>query len=133
MAAINIIGIIDNVCFLQDAVLLFVSEFRKGYRKSNGTVIEDKSVQWKVIYKPYFKKFISEHFNTGMLVEVKGDILPYAIEHEKIIEGYSVIGQTINLHSYPRPRARQEARMIRESQNTTNETPNLEDYNTPDF
>ena len=68
-----------------------------------------------------------------MLVQVKGEIMPYAIEKEKIIDGYSVIGQTINISSYPRASVKQEAKMIKESQMHDTATPNLDEYNKPDF
>ena len=68
-----------------------------------------------------------------MIVEVKGDALPYAIEHEKLVEGYSVIGQTLNLFSIPRTSLRQEQRMIKESQLHSAETPNLTEYQEEDF
>ena len=59
--------------------------------------------------------------------------MPYAIEKEKIIDGYSVIGQTINISSYPRASVKQEAKMIKESQMHDTATPNLDEYNKPDF
>jgi hypothetical protein len=68
-----------------------------------------------------------------MLIEVKGEVLPYAIEHGQAVEGVSVIGQTCNLYSYPRYNAKQEVKMIKESQLASNEKPDLESYNQPDF
>ena len=133
MASVSIIGFIDKVKYLPDSVLVFVSEYKKGYRRKDGIVVDDKYISWKTIWKPYFRKYISDHFNDGMLVEIKGDILPYAIEHEKIIDGYSCIGQCINLFSYPRASVKQENKMIKESQMHDTATPNLDEYNKPDF
>ena len=133
MADITIIGFIDNIRYLQDSVLLFVSEFKKGYKKTDGTVVDDKYVSWKTIWKPYFKKYFNEHFSNGMLVEIKGDIQPFAIEHDKIIDGYSVIGQCCNIFSYPRANVRKEQKMIKESQENGWGKPDLEEYNKPDF
>ena len=133
MASFGCIGFIDTIKYLPDACLVFLSEFRKGYRKKDGTIVDDKYLSWKCVFKPYFKKYISDHFGNGMLVEVKGEVLPYAIEHEKLIDGYSVIGQCINLTSYPRSSAKQEIRMMKESQETDGEKPNLESFNQPDF
>ena len=133
MAAFSVIGFIDAVKILPDSCILFLSEYKKGYRKSDGTIVDDKYVSWKVIYKGYFIKYITSHFGKGMLVEVKGEVLPYAIEHGQAVEGVSVIGQTCNMYSYPRYNAKQELKMIKESQAVSNELPNLEDFNTPDF
>ena len=102
MAAFSVIGFIDAVKILPDSCILFLSEYKKGYRKTDGTIVDDKYVSWKVIYKGYFIKYITSHFGKGMLVEVKGEVLPYAIEHGQAVEGVSVIGQTCNMYSYPR-------------------------------
>lgn len=133
MAAFSVIGFIDAVKILPDSCILFLSEYKKGYRKTDGTIVDDKYVSWKIIYKGYFIKYITSHFGKGMLVEVKGEVLPYAIEHGQAVEGVSVIGQTCNIYSYPRYGAKQEKKMIKESQLASNEQPDLEDFNTPDF
>lgn len=133
MADFTVIGYINNVKYLQDSCLVFIDEFRKGFRKKDGTIVDDKYLSWKCIFKPYFKKYINEHFNQGMLVQVKGEIMPYAIEKEHLVDGYSVIGQTINVSSYPRASVKQEAKMIKDSQMHASETPDLEGFNAPDF
>lgn len=133
MASFEVTGFINTVKYLPDSVLLFVDEYRKGFKKKDGTRVDDKYLSWKVVYKPYFKKYISEHFSKGMLVKIKGEVLPYAVEHEKLIDGYSVIGQTIDLASYPRASVKQELRMIKESQENSDEQPNLDAFISPDF
>ena len=135
MAAINIIGFIDTVKYLPNngGGFVFVSEFKKGYTKANGDVVEDKYLSWKVIFKQGLVNYINNHFNNGMLVEVKGDVLPYAIDKENIVQGYSVIGQTINLFSFPRSSVRQEQRMIKESQLHATAIPDIDKHNEPDF
>ena len=133
MAAFHVIGFINTIKYLPDACLVFIDEYKAGYKKPNGDIVEDKYISWKVIYKGYFKKYINTHFNNGMLVEVKGDIRPYAIEKEKIIDGYSVIGETINIYSYPRASVKQEQRMVKDSQLHASGTPDLETFNRPDF
>ena len=133
MADFTVIGYINNIKYLQDSCLVFLDEFRKGFRKKDGTIVDDKYLSWKCIFKPYFKKYINEQFNQGMLVQVKGEIMPYAIEKEHLVEGYSVIGQTINIASYPRASVKQEAKMIKDSQMHASETPDLDGFNAPDF
>ena len=133
MADYTVTGFINTVKYLPNAALVFIDEFKRGYKKTNGETVEDKYLSWKCVFKPYFKKFINEHFSNGMLVQVKGEILPYAIQHQNIVDGYSVLGQTINLASFPRASVKQENKMIKESQMHDSATPNLEDYNKPDF
>lgn len=133
MANWQCVGFVDAVKILPDACILFLSEYKKGYKRSDGTVVEDKYHSWKVIFKGYFIKYLTTHFGKGMLVEVKGDIAPYAIEHGQITEGYSIIGQTCNMYSYPRYAVKQENKMIKESMDNTYEQPDLESFNQPDF
>lgn len=135
MASFSVIGFIESIKYLPNkgGCLVFVTEFKKGYRKSDGEVVDDKYLSWKCIYKQGLVKYINNHFNRGMLVEIKGEVLPYSIEHEKIVDGYSVIGQTLNMYSFPRSSARSEEKMIKESQNTFDEKPDLEGFNKDDF
>ena len=133
MASFECIGFINNVKYLPDSVLVFIDEFRKGSRKGDGTVVDDRYITWKVVYKPYFKKYINGHFNNGMLVKVKGEVLPYVVEHGQVLDGYSVIGETINLFSYPRASAKMEQRMLKDSLDYDGDKPDLDEYNRPDF
>lgn len=133
MADFTVTGFINTIKYLPESCLVFIDEYKKGFRKANGEIVDDKYMSWKCIFKPYFKKYINEHFSNGMLVQVKGDILPYAIEKEHIVDGYSVIGQTINMASYPRASVKQEQRMQKESQLHGDGTPDLDGFNQPDF
>lgn len=133
MASFSVIGFVECVKVLPDSCILFLSEYKKGYKKSDGTIVDDKYVSWKIIYKGYFIKYITSHFGKGMLVEVKGEVLPYAIEHGQAVEGISVIGQTCNMYSYPRYDVKIERKMVKESQLASTERPDLESYNQPDF
>lgn len=133
MASFQVTGFISNIKYQSGFCFVFIDEYKKGYRKRDGTTVDDKYLSWKCIFKQGLVKYISDHFGNGMLVEVKGEVLPYAIEHEKLVDGYSVIGQCINLTSYPRSSAKQEIRMMKESQETDGEKPNLESFNQPDF
>lgn len=133
MASWQCVGFVDAVKVLPDACILFLSEYKKGYKKTDGTIVDDKYHSWKIIFKGYFIKYLTTHFNKGMLVEVKGDIVPYAIEHGQIIDGYSIIGQTCNLFSYPRYSVKQEQKMIKDSMANADASPDLESFNSPDF
>ena len=133
MASFYVVGFLESVRVLPDSCILFLSEYKKGYKRSDGTVVDDKYHSWKVIFKGYFIKYITTHFGKGMLVDVKGDIVPYAIEHGQVTDGYSVIGQTCNMFSYPRYSVKQENKMIKESIENSNAIPDLESFNQPDF
>lgn len=133
MAAFSVIGTIESIKYLQDSCLLFVTEYKKGYKKSDGEYIDDKYIQWKVIFKSYFKKYLTTNFNTGMLVEVKGEVLPYSIENGNVVEGVSVIGQTCNLFAYPKRAIKLEKKIITESLDASIEKPNLEAFQEEDF
>lgn len=135
MASFQVIGFIDSIKYLPNGggCLMFLSEFKKGYRKHDGVLVDDKTLSWKVIFRQGLVNYINNHFNNGMLVEVKGEVLPYAIERESIVDGYSVMGQTVNLFSFPRSFARQEQRMIKDSEANASGMPDIDEYNRPDF
>lgn len=133
MASFECVGFINNIKYLQDSVIVFVDEYHKGYKKSNGSIVDDKYLSFKTIWKPYFKRYINEHFGNGMLVQVKGELLPYEIQKGTIIDGYTVIGQTINLFSFPRASVRAEQKLIRDSETHGDGIPDIDEYNRPDF
>lgn len=135
MADIQILGHISNIKFLPDSIIIIVDENKNGYTKPNGEKVEPKVFSWKCIFSGNESKrnYINRYFARGMLVQVKGEIVPYAVEHGELVEGYSVFIQTINRASYPTTLIKQEKRMIAESQMNSSEQPDLESYNKPDF
>ena len=135
MASYQVVGFIENIKYLPNkgGCLVFVSEFKKGYKKPDGAIVDDKYLSWKCIFKQGLVKYINEHFNNGMLVEIKGEIMPYAIEKETIVQGYSVIGQCMNLASYPRSTVKMEQNLVKESLLHGSEIPNIDEYKKPDF
>lgn len=131
---VNFLGIIDGVKYTDTAVIVTASESRLGYKKKDGSVIPEELLTFRFIFKPYFKKYIAEHFGAGMLVKIKGCLLPYAKDGEgKTIDGFSVIGQTIDRASYPSSKLRMEKRMIKESYGSSAEQPDLEGFEREDF
>ena len=126
-------GFINTIKYLPDACVLHIDDFKKGYKKPNGEIVDDKYLSWKIIFKGYFKKYISEHFSNGMLVEIDAEMYPYAIQNGKLIEGYSCLGKSIDISSYPRASVKQEAKMIKDSQMHASEMPDFEGFNAPDF
>lgn len=126
-------GFINTIKYLPDACVVYIDDFKKGYKKPNGEIVDDKYFSWKIIFKGYFKKYINEHFSNGMLVEIDAEMYPYAIQNGKLIEGYSCLGKSIDISSYPRASVKQEQRIMRETQANATEMPNIEDFNRPDF
>jgi hypothetical protein len=134
MASFETTAFISQIKYLPNkSVLVFLDEYHKGYKKADGTIIEDKYLSYKTVWKPYFSKYINEHFSQGMLVQVKGEMLPYAIEKDVIVEGYTIIGQCMNLASYPRSTVKMEQNLVKESLLHGSEIPNIDEYNKPDF
>lgn len=135
MAAWSIIGYIDSIKYLPNkgGCFIWVSEFKKGFKRKGGEIEKDKYLQWKVVFKQSMAQYISEHFGNGMLVEIKGECLPYSVCRGTIMDGYSVLGQTLNVFSFPRSTVKQEMKMIAESQNASPDQPDLEGFQKDDF
>ena len=135
MADFQVLGHISTIKYLPECILIFVDETKNGYRKNDGTIVDDKVYSWRCIFSgnENKRKYILKYFNRGMLVQVKGEIVPYAIENGTVVDGYSIFIQTINRASYPRTTVKTEAKMIKESQDNTNDIPDLEAFNAPDF
>lgn len=127
-------GHIIGIRYTDTSVIVTASERKMGYRRKDGVIVDDEILTFRFIFKPYFRKYISEHFSSGMLVKIKGTMLPYAKDHEgNIMDGYSIIGQTIDLAPYPSNNIRMERKRIKESMMASDEQPDLDEYNQPDF
>lgn len=135
MADIIIVGHIEGIRYSETCVYVTVSENRLGYKRSDGVIVDDDILTWRVVYKPYFKKYIASHFDKGMLVKIKGMVLPYTRNQDgSNVEGYTIIGQTIDLSAYPRSTTiRQERKLVKDSMSHDIGTPNIDAYNEPDF
>ena len=127
-------GIIEGVHHTDNAVIVTATERVQGYKKNDGTRVNDKLLTFRVIFKTYFKKYIAEHFSANMYVRITGTMLPYALDRNgNTIEGFSLLGETINLATFQSSSVRRERRMIKESQERMEGTPDLDTYNQPDF
>jgi len=135
MASFLLVGVIDGIKYLPNGggCMVFMSEFRRGYKKSDGVVVEDKYLSWRILFKQGLVNYINNHFNRGMVVEVKGDVLPYSVVHGDVVDGYTVLGQTMNMYSIPRLSGRMESRMVKQSELHPSGVPDLEGYMESDF
>ena len=131
---VDFLGHIEAIRYTDTAILITVSERRLGYRKKDGSIVDDEILNYKIIFKLGMRAYISKFFDTGMLVSIKGIVLPYAKDHQgNIVEGYSIIGETMSRAAYPSKGIRNEKRAIKESQISSSGTPDLDSYNEPDF
>ena len=134
MADITIYGHIVGIRYTESNVIVSVSEFQKGYRKKNGELVNDSVYTYVVGFANFFRAYIADHFDKGMLVKVKGTILPFAKnKNGETIEGYTINGQTINLASYPSNSSIKENKLLKESQSHAVGTPNLSEFEKEDF
>lgn len=135
MADITLYGHIVGIRYKETCVNVTLVERKLGYKKKDGTKVKDELLTFVVTFKPYFKKYISSFFSTNMLVKVKGFLLPYikTNENEVSSDGFTIIGQTIDIAPYPSTNMVQERKLIKESQSDVIEAPDLANYNQPDF
>ena len=134
MASWEAWAFISQIKYLPNgSVLVYLDEYRCGYKRSDGSRVEERYVTYRTIWKPYFKKYINEHFSNGMFVNVKGEMLPFAKEKDEVVDGYTVIGQTINMASFPKGSLRREIRMKKESELHAIGEPDVDSYLESDF
>lgn len=133
MADITLFGHISGIRYTTLNVMVSISENRNGYKRKDGTVVSEETSIYKVFFKPYFKKYISEHFDKNMLVKIKGILYPYAKNKDgNYVDGYTIMGQTIDKGTYPKSLLR-ERKLIKDSMSGIEESPNLEDFLQEDF
>lgn len=130
MADITIYGHILGIRYTEHNVIVSVGEFQKGYRKKNGELVNDSVYTYVVGFANFFRAYIADHFDKGMLVKIKGVMLPFGKEGS---EGYTINGQTINLASYPSNSSIKEHKLLKESQSHAVGTPNLSEFEKEDF
>lgn len=133
MADFQVNGFIEGIRYTETSVIVTVSEVRKGYTNANGERVDDSVITWRILYKAYFRKYLANNFSSGQYVKVKGTVLPYAKDHDTVVEGYSVIGQTIDLDAFPRRTVKREMAMVKDSQEHASGVPDLDAFNAPDF
>ena len=128
------VGYIEGIRYTETAVIVTASERKNGYRKKDGTIVDDEILTFKFIFKTYFKSYIAGHFVKGMLVKIKGIMFPYARDKNgNVIDGFSIIGQTIDIAPYPIKALHREKQIIKESMAKSDELPDIDKFTAPDF
>lgn len=134
MADFTLYGFIEGIRYSDASASVSVSERKLGYKKKDGTYVDEELLTYRVIFKEYFKKYLATNFSEGMLVKVKGTLLPYAKDRDgKSTDGYTMLGQTIDREAYPKSTSRLDHKMVKESVLHGNGTPDLESYRSDDF
>lgn len=82
-------GVIRNIKYLQDSVIVYVDDMERGYQRTNGTHVDNIYYTWKVVFANNFRNFITKFFNDGMNVDIDARMRPYAMSQDKMVDGYS--------------------------------------------
>ena len=134
MADFTVTGHIEAIRYTTSAVAVVLTERRLGYKKKDGTIVDNALITWCVFFATYFRKYVSEHFMKGSYVKIKGTVLPYSKdENGKSVDGCTVLGQTIDLAPYPAKAALRDKKLIKDSQIHDIGTPDLAGYKEEDF
>jgi hypothetical protein len=126
-------GVIRNIKYLQDSVIVYVDDMERGYQRTNGTHVDNIYYTWKVVFANNFRNFITKFFNDGMNVDIDARMRPYAMSQDKMVDGYSCLGLSIQRSCHVSSTFRQEKEMIRDSRERMDEEPDLDSFTQPDF
>lgn len=126
-------GEIRTIKYLPDSIVLYIDDMERGYKRTDGVIVDDIFFSWKVVFSNNYKNFIVKFFNEGMLVDIDAKMRPFAVERGESVQGYSCLGLSIQRSSYIKRYVKQEIKMVKDSQLASTETPDLESYNSPDF
>ena len=134
MAVFTLNGHIEGIKYTESSVFVFVSEVCNGYRDGSGRIVDNEVLVWRVLFPNGMRSYISKYFAKGMLVNIYGTPRPYAKDHDgNMVDGYTILGKNIDRAAYQRTSTRIEKKMIRDSQLSSDEQPDLDAYNKPDF
>lgn len=132
MADFSICGFIEGIRYSENNVIVTVSERRQGYKKRDGSIVDDTYFSYSVLFKDYFKKHVANNFGDGMYVKIKGILyVQTQCVGETHIKTPLLIGQTIDRESFPK-NVKLEHRMIKDSQANI-DIPSFEDMRQQDF
>ena len=134
MASFTLHGHVESVRYTENSVIVTISEVRIGYRDGSGRIVDNEILMWKVLFPKGMQSYISKFFSKGILVDVYGIPKPYAKDKDgNLVDGYTILGKSIDRAAYQRTSTKLEKRLIKDSQLASGEKPDLESYNQPDF
>lgn len=127
-------GHIEAIRYTESAAIVVLTERRMGYKKKDGTKVDDALMTWRIFFATYFRKYISEHFTSGSFVKIKGTIMPYCKDEEgNSTDGCTVFGQTIDLAPYATRSVIRDKKLVKNSQFHDIGKPDLAGYKEDDF
>ena len=134
MASFTLCGHIEAIRYTENSVIVTVSEVRNGYKDGSGRIVDNEILMWRVLFPKGMQSYISKFFSKGILVDVYGIPKPYAKDREgNLVDGYTILGKNIDRAAYQRTSTKMERKLIKDSQMASDEQPDLDAYNQPDF
>lgn len=134
MVDVLMFGFVESIRCNDNFVVMKVSVRRNGYKKKDGTVVGSEVYVYRVLFMSYMRKYISEHFASGVLVKIKGTLLPFSRNGAgEVVDGYTIFGQTCERGSYPSWTARLGQKMVKESMDSDVGVPDVDSFLADDF
>ena len=134
MASFTLCGHIEAIRYTENSVIVTISEVRSGYKDGIGRIVDNEILMWRVLFPKGMQSYISKFFSKGILVDVYGIPKPYAKDRDgNLVDGYTILGKNIDRAAYQRTSTKMEKKIIKDSQIASDEQPDLDAYNQPDF
>lgn len=134
MVDVLIFGFVESIRCNDNFVVVKVSVRRAGYKKKDGTVVGEEILVYRIMFASYMRRYISEHFDAGILVKIKGTMLPYAKDGKgDIVDGYTILGQTMERGTYPLQSSRISKKVLKDSVGHEVGNPDLDGFLSDDF
>lgn len=134
MADVTLYGHVEGIRYREKCVFVTVSEYRCGFTRRDGERVGEELLTFRVVFLASSRKYISTYFSIGNLVKVRGTLLPYVKKKDgECVEGYTILGQLIELATYPKRAALKERRVLKESGENPCGVPDVDEYLDDDF
>ena len=134
MVDVLMLGFVEGIRCNDNFVVVKLSVRRAGFRKKDGTNVSEEILIYRVIFASYMRKYISSHFDSGVYVKIKGTMLPYAKDGKGgIVDGYTILGQTMERASFPLQSSRISRKVLKESEGHEVGEPDLDGFLSEDF
>ena len=134
MADITLFGHIEGIQYKEKSVIVVVSEYRCGFRKRSGERVAEELLSFRVVFLASSRNYISSYFSAGNLVKVRGTLLPYVKKSDGTLgEGYTILGQLMELAAYPKRSAGLEKRLLKASSESPCGVPDVDGFLDDDF
>lgn len=134
MADVTLYGHIEGIRYKEKSIFVTVSEYRCGFVRRDGERVPEELLTFVVVFLASSRKYISSYFKVGSLVKVRGSLLPYVKKRDgTLAEGCTILGQLIELATYPKRSALVEKSAVRDSGEHPCGVPSVDSYLEDDF